>query len=192
MLIMLAATLLCQTLDKDYIPMKQGTKWVYKEGSDEHTTELTGSVTLASHECVIAAFTTAGKPLSVIKAYRIGDEGLLECGATIKLLELSPWNETKPPEIVLKFGTKKGDRWEHKSGFRSAVYEHAGEEELTVPAGTFKTIKITLSETWDNAKDRPALKTSRSYARGVGIVREESTKGGTLKAKELKSFFEGK
>jgi hypothetical protein len=192
MLTLLAAGLLCQALDKEYVPIKQGTKWVYKADAKELTTEVTGSVTLSGKECAIATSATAGEALNLLAAYRIGDEGLLKCGATYKITELGPWIERNPPEMELKFGTKKGDRWEHKSGFRTATYEHAGEEELTVAAGTYKAIKISLVETWENDKTGTKVKTSRWYARGVGLIKQESTAARTAPLKELKSFTEGK
>jgi hypothetical protein len=199
---LLVATLLSQTMDKEYFPMKQGTRWVYVEGKDERTIEVAGVMTIAGQECSVLSLDATSKyPFHY--AYRVGDEGVLLSAEKNKLLEAAgkkDWVESKPPELELKLGTKKGDTWERKltsfAGTKYENYEHAGEEEVTVPAGSFKAVKIVLSSHLETSTGKIMweTRTTKWYARGVGLIKREVKQKDkdAPYIRELKSYTAGK
>ena len=88
--------------------------------------------------CVWSGRAASNSPSEV---YRLSDEGVLYCGYR-EIDEYQVWETPASPTLELKFGVKKGDSWTSKRFDNEVSYEHAGEVEVEVPAGTYKAIKI--------------------------------------------------
>jgi hypothetical protein len=116
-------------------------------------------------------------------------------GGEVRVLSVSPDRvlihrsgeyRYQPPHVVLRPTAKVGDSW-HLFGVpgEGEVHRLAGAEEVTVPAGTFRTLRV------DYGKDTPAgfeAAGSLWYAPGVGSVK--NTRGGK-DVLLLKSFKPG-
>lgn len=168
--------------DKDFFPTKKGTKWIYTAGDMEITVSVDGTEKVGDVECSILKRefpdTTTREFYSVT-----------EKGVSLHKIEAQQTMEFKDNAIPrVRFGTKKGDTWEWKAEGQEGKYENAGEEEITVPAGKYKTLKIVV-----NAKGGGSeYKITRWYASGVGLIKEESVRGDQSFVMELKKFEEVK
>jgi hypothetical protein len=95
------------------------------------------------------------------------------------------------PEPMLKLPAKPGDQWKWKSKFLSPSYEvtytFRGEEEVIVPAGKFKALRVDSVSV-----DQKGGTTRRSvwYARGVGVI--QISEGTNAPRFVLQSFTPGK
>jgi hypothetical protein len=202
----LAATLLpvvwCSTLapappapsaDKDaYLPSGLGDQLVYErtaKDKDGETKELvTESVTAVDHAdgLVVTAEYRYGdepKPRRTMR-YRATDAGVFWIGRDGKDFE--------KPECCLKLPAREGDVWESAVGDRPSlsVSNTTGkEEEVEVPAGKFRTVRI---DSVLKAKGF-TLDSSDWYARGVGLVKSTfRTDDGETEVRVLKSYTPGK
>lgn len=105
------------------------------------------------------------------------------------------WLGRDPPVSWLKVNAKPGDTWEGKfdGGVELITFTRGEEEEVEVPAGKFKAIR--LDTLWVTAKFRQTIRTSHWVAPEVGMVKGVSNSGGGPKDNivcELKSFTPGK
>lgn len=106
---------------------------------------------------------------------------------------------TDPPVAVLKLGVNPGEAWtaeEKVPTFGAAPAGPAGrtrkwtftmgrEEEVEVPAGRFKTLRV------DHEGEGSEAKTSVWYAVGVGVVKSETVAGDKKMVTCLKEFTPG-
>lgn len=100
-----------------------------------------------------------------------------------------------PPVQWLKVTAKPGDSWECKfdGGVELVTFTHVGEEEVEVPAGKFKALRVDSYRV--TAKFRQKIRTSVWVAPEVGTVKGFSHSGGGPDDNivcELKSFTPGK
>ena len=100
--------------------------------------------------------------------------------------------QLSPPQKFIKIPLEVGAKWKYADEVFVSDYEVNGEEEITVPAGTFKAIKITM-----NGLEYSGPMSFQYYSilwvsKGVGIVKEDSKAGmrypfvAKLVSKELK------
>ncbi|WP_020468078.1 TapB family protein [Zavarzinella formosa] len=109
-------------------------------------------------------------------------------------LTLPPQGPIDVPITFLKLPAKKGDTWESmktSKGAGGVIFKSAcmGEEEVEVPAGKFKAIKV------ETAVMTPTEEYSRMtmwHAPGVGLVKLMTKSGGRETSSVLKSFTPGK
>jgi hypothetical protein len=108
---------------------------------------------------------------------------------------LSTDGDTYPvPAPLLRLSARAGETWtweREKPGGGTAVrttYTARGEEDVEVPAGKFRAIRI---DSQLEIKSR-VLTSSHWYAPGVGLVKMVSTSGGVDRTQALKSFTPGK
>lgn len=90
---------------------------------------------------------------------------------------------------LIKLPAKEGDKWEVKQGGRTWTYMAGKEEEVEVPAGKFKALRV---ESEADASRKPALKDTHWYTPGVGYVKSVISINGRETTFELKSFTPGK
>ena len=103
--------------------------------------------------------------------------------------------DTCDPETAITRPSKPGEKWDYqpkpKNGGQAAkrTYTSVAEEEVEVPAGKYKAIRI--DETWDDG--RGLMRSSQWHAPGVGLVKQSTFKGSTeTGVYVLKSFKPGK
>ncbi|MBX9578847.1 MAG: hypothetical protein K2X87_00940 [Gemmataceae bacterium] len=165
-----------------YYPLKVGAEWVYLRGDEEA-------------RVVVAAVAKKGA------AFEVTAEELLDDGTR------RPWErvavsegglavlhdggfEHQPPVPWLRAPHRAGDRWRVDTSFDSggggtpfplfAAMVVVGEEEVRVPAGVYRAIRVRARHTgWRQGAEE------RWYAPGVGLVKKTDPWGGSL---ELKAF----
>ena len=168
--------------DKDYFPTKKGTKWIFTAGDGEITVTVEGTEKVGDVECAI--FKKDYPDQTTREYYAVTDKGV-----SLHKIDAQQTMEFKDNPIPrVRFGTKKGDKWEWKTEGQEGNYENAGEEEITVPAGKYKALKIVVSAKSGNNE----YKITRWYASGVGLIKEESAAGDQTRTMELKKFEEAK
>jgi hypothetical protein len=165
--------------ESPYYPLKKGTSWTYKVMGNPITMQVT------AHEKDGAKIETLVNGKSVASEHVVvKDDGLYR--TTI--------NGQKPdaPVRFLKLPAKKGDSWDVDTKVQGQPIKGTfttEEEEVTVPAGKYKTIKAEAKEF-----TIAGMKTAITYwfAEKVGIVKLSFTLAGTAAVLELDKFEEGK
>jgi hypothetical protein len=179
--------------DKDatFIPAVVGDKLIYERTIQGKAGESKETVT----ELVTAVERKDG--LMVAVEYRYGAETkprrTMRFRATDAGVYLVEYNgRTFAPERLVKLPVRAGDAWESSfAGRTDASFSSttAKEEEVEVPAGKFRAVRI---ESVFKGKGF-TLKTTDWYARGVGLVKSTSIADyGENEVKVLKSFTPGK
>jgi hypothetical protein len=171
-----------------YFPTREGTKRVYELRARGTTYEHTEAVTKVEKKGAGFRVTTGQEvtPGSILKTVTdVSARGvyLVEFAGTVHA-------EAVP---LLKLPAKAGDSWtvqRHIPGAHRGVpftCTVGKVEEVKVPAGTFKAIRV---------EERPDLdlrmSATRWYAPGVGLVKEVTTSGKNEQTKVLKAYTPGK
>ena len=176
----------------DFLTFKEGAVWTYVAGGTEGKIKVTGREKIGDVETFVLTTEAAEGVATEREFFAIDATGL-------RLYRQSTGDKNTdyaPPLVRLKLPPAKGDTWEWKGEIgkekASATYVNEGEEEIKVPAGTYKTWKITVSGEHGSAKH----KGTNWYAPGVGIVRQQSKFESEGRKHEstidLKSFEPGK
>ena len=99
---------------------------------------------------------------------------------------------------MLKLPAKEGDSWSYESGggdgpiAHKTTYTVGKEEEVEVPAGKFKAIRVDKELKYDIGNGPTTIKTSSWYATKVGLIKSVTNPGATQTTMVLKSFTPGK
>jgi hypothetical protein len=166
----------------EYFPLAVGTTWTFDLNGQKVT------ITVAEHEkkagilCARLETTTAqgasgSEHMTVMEdgVYRVAYNGV----------------KIDPPIRILKLPPKKGDEWKVKckQGEISikGKYSLDEEDDVDVPAGTFKTIKATGEVTAAGQE----IESVCWYAKGKGMVKQEVKLAGQTLTFELKKFKKG-
>ncbi len=169
---------LAWTDEKDFFPIKNGTKWVYDSAGQDLTVTVSGTAKVAEKECVVFKKEWTGG--SSKEYYSVTDQGVF-----LHRLEADKTTEFPDnPVPRLKFGLKKGEFWEWKQDIQNGKYEHRGEEEIEVPAGKYKCWKVHVEASSGDMK----YSVTRWFASGVGLVKEVMSRDGKDRVMELKRF----
>jgi hypothetical protein len=166
-----------------YYPIKKGDKLVYEFTQDGKTSERSMTITASEEKDGDWIVTTEHLPIDVSNGkLRVSKKGItqIEMGGTV----------LDPPATFLQLPAKAGDTWEIKGVKSIPTYTSkvVGEEEITVPAGKFKALRIDATIPLG---DKP-LTISYWHAPGVGPVKMRSVSGPTDFTQVLKSFTPGK
>ena len=171
----------------DYYPTTVGTRLVYDldNGDSEMTLRVVGVERKDSEKTITVEERGATRWLP-FERISISEKGL--CAVEYSGQASEPW-------YLLKFPIKAGDKWDvewsQKPGLdgKKGTVTVIGEEEVTVPAGKFKAVKVERVYTEENGKalDKP-FKVTVWFAKGIGRVKVVPTEGSKL---ALKSFVPG-
>jgi hypothetical protein len=168
-----------------YFPAIVGDKSVFerkgKDAGREHDDEFTEVVTAVEAKdggFIVSVKRDEGGGVQREFAVRVTEKGIFGRKA-----DGSPFDRCR-----LKLPAKKGDTWEVVGETIKTVYVVAGDEEVEVPAGKYKTIRV------DSTTELPTftIMNSTSYAAGVGVVKMRHNSGGREVTHSLKSFTPGK
>ena len=186
--------LVVAALVQDYYPLGEGYSWQYEGLIRGEKTEVwknvTGKVKIGSTDCFVVEDRGMGgdfRKLCVEKS----KNGIHVHEMRREIEQPFPW---------LKFPLEKGTRWLHalqpkEGGAKNTLdFLVEGEEEIVVPAGTFKARRVRLSASEDGSDRR--YETTMWYAPDVGEVqramkrfRGDKADEGTLK---LVAFIKAK
>jgi hypothetical protein len=171
-----------------YFPTTVGTKWVYQLNDGREYTEVITGVepVLGGAVVIVGAVAPDGKARPWYR-HVVSERGLLREGIVLK---------SDRPQWLLKFPYKFGETWETggEQGPREPIpsekWTHTsdGEEEVTVPAGTFRALRVTSKgHGIPGCVLPPSGPSARWYAPRVGAVK--MTMGKTVWV--LKEFDRG-
>jgi len=155
---------------KSYYPLKVGNKWTYQIESDTAAKgsklinqiakiEKIDGVSLSRLETTMKGRVAATEHLSV------NEKGIFR--------DRVNGGEITPPICLLKFPIKKGATWKSESmagNEKLKVACKSDEEEIEVPAGKFKTVKVVMDAEVVGAGI--IVSTSYWFAQGVGVVKQ--------------------
>ena len=192
-------TLSCQPLataqentqdSKSYYPLKAGNKWTYQIESDTAAKgsklinqiakiEKIDGVSLSRLETTAKGKVVASEHLSI----------------TGKGIFRNRYNgtEVSPPICMLKFPIKKDSTWKVESKVgeeKLSVSCKLDEEEIEVPAGKFKTVKVVMDAEVVGAGI--IVSTTYWFAQGVGVVKQHVNINSMQFSILLEKFEEGK
>jgi hypothetical protein len=165
-----------------YLPTTVGAKWVYLRGGREVTEFVYAVERSGGATTVTVAVYLRGDPFP---AYKMTES---ETG----VFYTSPlFGETAPTWCVLKLPHRPGNTWQRGSNAGKGVSTADGPEEVVVPAGTYRAVRVEEESTLGGGFRGTKPPVSMSwYAPGVGLVKRV-THGGKL-TEVLKSFDPGK
>jgi hypothetical protein len=176
---------------KSYYPLKVGNKWTYQiesdavpKGSSKLIHQIAkidkkAGVSLAQLEIVARDKVTASEYLSV------SEKGIFRNNYN--------GEEITPPTCILKFPIKKNNTWKTESmGGKEKlnVTCKSDEEEIEVPAGKFKTVKVVSDAEVVGAGI--IVSTTYWFAQGVGVVKQHVNINSMQFTLLLEKFEEGK
>lgn len=183
-----------------YYPLAKGSKWVYSTDFAEDTElvhEVIGTEKIGDVECFIVEHKTVGPVLGtrvMRKEWVAADgDGILIHKVSRGKSEL----DVVKPFFKIKHVLRKDDEWkgQAKAEENPPQYEYRveGEEDVEVPAGKFKAVKVHIKI---ESGTRHSAEGSEWYARNVGIVKSEITIRASgddfTMVSELKKFEPGK
>lgn len=170
-----------------FFPAQVGAKWVWTteggRGDPIETTDLVTKVERAAGETKV----TVG---------RVGKDGDVTWTAVTRestkglFRQSSGGLELDPPLPLLRFPVTAGDTWETPAvaatGEGKGRVTVVGVEEVEVPAGKFKAVRVQVEK---NPKGAPTQTSTQWWAEGVGLVKSLPPGGRVM---VLKSFSPGK
>jgi hypothetical protein len=174
-----------KTTTTPYYPLVVGNTWNYKVGENRFSLKVTkmekvgGTGKDSGVNCARMEMIVNGKPASFEHLAVIGD-ALVRYSREGKLVT--------PPIPFLKLPPKKGATWEIESKVDGQLVKGkfiSGEEEVKVPAGTFKTVTVTGQDIEANGV-KVALK--YFFAEKVGLVKQVIDYAGEKAIIELEKF----
>lgn len=170
-----------------YFPVKVGTKWVLERATGGKASEIIETVSAVDLKDGVYRVTVERAPggRQGATVYEVSAKGLSRL-----TFAGEPAAEPLP---LLKVGVRPGDTWksEQKStgGAATVTYTMGKEEEVEVPAGKFKAIRVNSTVEQKGS----VTQNSYWYAVGVGAVKlvTISSKGSEVTT-VMKSFTPGK
>ncbi|HJZ94847.1 MAG TPA: hypothetical protein VKE40_28530 [Gemmataceae bacterium] len=164
-----------------YIPAKPGARWEFQTPRAS-IVEVIKSVDKKDGATIISIGTDDGEGKIVVT------ERLEITGKGIFRIE-SRGDKLDPPLCLLKLPHSDGQTWESAdaSGDCKGKHKAFGPEEVVVPAGKYKAIRVESEYTFSFLSGKPTLSV-HWYAPGVGLIK--STSQGKISF-ELRSFAVG-
>jgi hypothetical protein len=172
-----------QVKSSEYFPLKIGTTWHFKSDGQKLTMKVIKHEKLGDVFCAQLEMTKGREPL-LTEHVAVRPDGLYRYALNDKSLD--------PPMCFLRLPPKKGDKWRVAYKFETAKVNMEltlGEEEIKVPAGTYKTIVASTNEY--QVGDQKVQYTMW-YAKGIGIVKAVQKNAGKRFVLELEKFEAGK
>lgn len=185
-----------------YYPLQVGTTWHYKAGEGKITVRVTKHEKVGETLCARLEVTRDGKAVGS-QHLAVTAEGVYCHDLTFRTPndpasgkegEREVTQTPTPPTCLLKLPPKKDERWKVDSkGKEGKIFQavfQVGEEDVTVPAGTYeKAIRVTSVDLEVNGL-RPNIITH--YASGVGMVKQVIKEGNVRTEIVLEKFEPGK
>lgn len=188
---LLAADLAAQDKlqETPYYPLHVGTTWHYRCGDGKFTIRVVRHEKAGETRCALLETTRDGKV--------VGSEHLAVAADGVYRHDLTAMRpqtvqqKLNPPMRVLKLPPKKGDSWKVDSKSEGKTFRggfRMDEQEITVPAGTYKTFRVA-SQDLEVHSLKPILTTY--YAARIGMVKQVIEVGDAKVEIELEKFEAG-
>lgn len=188
---LLVAALLLAAGPTEYLPLKVGNRWTYRQTVDGVSETVVNRVTEARRKGERQAFVLEVR----------GEKGdkttsLLHWTADGLVQEDSTAAKFSPPMVELKLPAKPGTTWEWSGTVTigggtykaSARCQNSAIGKLTVPAGTFDVLVVSKTVTVEAGSPPIRITTTDSYALGVGWVKGVLDANGKRTVTELVSY----
>lgn len=200
LVLLLTALLPAQDKMKEtpYYPLQVGTTWHYRSGESKFSVRVVKHEKVGETLCALLESTRDGKvvgsehvAVTAGGVYRHDLTSMLpkrEANDKPKSSEVAVKDALKPPLLVLKLPPKMGDRWKIDSKSDGKVFRggyKVDEEEVKVPAGTYKTFRVASDDLEVNSL-KPKITTF--FAEGVGMVKQIIEVGDAKATIELEKF----
>jgi hypothetical protein len=181
LLFVVAAPGSCQekTKTSDLYPTAIGTVWRYRTAGNEILVRVAKQEKIDRANCALVE-SVMGDKVVASEHIAVQPDGLYRYTMA--------GQKADPPIRFLKLPAKKGDVWEVASklgGQELKVTYETDEEEITVPAGKFRTV-VTRTRDFQAAGQKMAAKIW--YAKDVGMVKTEMTIAGNKVVIELEKY----
>jgi hypothetical protein len=160
-----------------YAPIAVGDRLVY-EASGKEITEKVTTVTQEGRARVVTIESTTTGPEAI--------GGTILLVAPDGLFHVAMAGPGAPPHCLIRLPASAGTKWDYKLGSVKGTSIVFGEEEVEVPAGTFKALRVDSEHP---GPDGRTVRYSIWYVAGVGMVK---TVCGADVTKVLKSFTPSK
>jgi hypothetical protein len=167
-----------------YYPLAVGSSWEYKAGESKYTLKVTKHEKVGNTLCARVEMFVKDKPVS-FEHVGVTNEGVYRHSFESK--------EAQPPVLFLKLPPKKDEPWkvDSKVGGESVkgTFKNTGEEDVKVPAGSYKAIVVTSQDLEANG-----IKMAVTYyfAKDVGMVKQVVVVAGQKVVVELEMYAAGK
>ena len=179
-----------RSLQEDYYPTAVGSKWVYDVQFEDDNFEISRSiksqVAMGACKAIVIDETIIfdSRPITLTVAeIQVCQHGIFE-------LERKGGHKFDPPLCMLKLPVVKNTKWPWEFGDRWKLAGESGqrtiveiEEEIEVPAGKYKTVKVE----WSGKVGGEVRSAAYWYAKGTGEVMMKSDKY----TRKLKKFIIG-
>jgi hypothetical protein len=185
--------------DTPYYPLQVGTTWHYRSGDSKFTVRVVKHEKVGDTLCALLESKRDDKvvgsehlAVTADGVYRHDLTSLLPKSDAKDKAVPAVTETPKPPLLVLKLPPKKGERWKIDSKSDGKVFRggyKVDEEEVTVPAGKYKTFRVVSIDLEVNAL-KPSITTY--YAEGVGMVKQTLEVGDAKAEIVLEKFEAGK
>ena len=172
-----------------YFPTRVGDRWVYDDGKENESVREVAAVEVKREETIVTVSEPGRK--AVVERVAVSAAG-------VRRLEFNGFPLDQ--YWLLKLPAKEGDKWEfdhpaQRDGQGRGLRGEKGTvtvgptEEVEVPAGKFRAVRLEIEVTAINGKAGPELRFTNWYALEVGLVKMTR---GTEWTRVLKSFTPGK
>jgi hypothetical protein len=165
-----------------YYPLNVGTTWHYRSGDSKFTIRVARHEKVGETLCALLETTRDGKVVGS-EHLAVTNDGVYRLDLSFPLLQSDPRGKTKtvktlvsqslkPPIRILILPPKKGDSWKVDSKGDGKTFRgtfQVEEQEITVPAGTYKTFRIASQDLEVNSL-KPII--TMFFAEGVGMVKQ--------------------
>lgn len=165
-----------------YYPLQVGTTWHYRAGDRKITIRVARHEKAGDTFCAVLEATRDGKVVGTEYLAVTGD-GVYRHMQTIPQQQADPKDKSKadkppvrhilkPPMLVLKLPPKRGESWKIDSKSDNQTFRggfQVGEQEITVPAGTYKTFRVASQ---DLEIDSLKATITTYFAEGIGMVKQ--------------------
>jgi hypothetical protein len=174
-----------------YFPTRVGAKWVYDDGKETESVREVTAVHVQRDQTIVTVSEAGPKGAVVAERVAVSAAGI--CRLEFNGFPLDRY-------WLLKLPAKEGDRWEFDTpaqqdergrGLRGekGTVTVGPTEEVEVPAGSYRAVRLEIAVTAINGKAVPAIRYTSWYAPVVGLVKMTR---GTEWTRVLKSFTPSK
>lgn len=166
----------------NYFPLQVGNTWNFDIHTSGQTMQMeyrAVSAQVVDNHPTVRIESHVNGSLSQIEYYETTPQGILTIQRDLIGLHLL----FAPPQLFLKYPVKAGDYWDQKGTFsdnsfgRNISYhqqcKYLAMEEVTVPAGTFKAIKLQITIVTTDGTSETRIEGYRYFSPGVGPIKED-------------------
>jgi hypothetical protein len=167
--------------EPSYYPITVGNVWNYKTDDGKFTAKVISQEKIEGQNCARIELSFGGKP-NCFEHIAVKPDGIYRYSFN--------GVRSAQPVLLLKLPPRKGDSWTVEAKGAGDPIKgtfKVDEDEVKVPAGTYKTFSVTLKQD-TTVTGAPAVGCTYWFAPDVGIVKQEYKVGNQLTTAVLEKF----